>query len=107
MLKGNKKAMKKLGIVAVLTASFVAVEIVGSSMSGSLAILTEAAHLATDALGLVVSMIALYISQKNANDKYSYGYYRAELLATLFVLIILYSTVLHLISHAFEAFKAG
>jgi len=54
--------MRKLGIVAILTAGFVIIEVIGSSMSGSLAILTEAAHLATDVLGILVSLIALYIS---------------------------------------------
>ena len=60
-----------------------------------MAILTEAAHLATDVLGIVVSMIGLYIAKKDATDKYSFGFHRAELLSTLFVLMILYGTLLH------------
>jgi cation diffusion facilitator family transporter len=101
MTKANAVAMKKLGLVAVLTSMFIVVEIVGSSMSGSLAILTEAAHLATDVLGIVVSMIGLHIAKKDATEKYSFGFHRAELLATLFVLSALYATVFHLCQHSF------
>ena len=99
--------MRKLGIVAVMTSMFIVVEIYGSYHSGSLAILTEVAHLSTDVLGIVVSMVGLHLAKKDATDKYSFGYHRAELLSTLFVLSILYSTVFHLCQHAFDAFKNG
>jgi Co/Zn/Cd efflux system component len=95
MEKTNSEAMRKLGICAVLTSIFVVIEVVGSSKSNSHAILTEAAHLTVDVLGIVVSMGGLYIAKKDSTDKYSFGYHRAELLSTLFILTILYATLVH------------
>jgi len=57
--ESNKKAMKKLLCVTIMTLVFVAVEITGGIMANSIAILSDAAHLVSDVAGIGVSIIAL------------------------------------------------
>lgn len=55
----NRKAMKKLLCVTIMTLVFVAIEIVGGIWANSIAILSDAAHLVSDVAGIGVSIIAL------------------------------------------------
>ena len=58
--------MKKLLCVTGLSLVFMSVEIYGGIMAHSIAIISDAAHLASDVLGLAISVIALAIAQKHA-----------------------------------------
>ena len=62
MKETNNKAMKKLIITIILSIIFMAVEIVGGLVANSVALLADAGHLATDALGVSISVIALCIA---------------------------------------------
>ena len=46
-------------------------------MAGSLAVATDAAHLLTDFAGFMISLFALYIAERPATKRLSYGYHRA------------------------------
>lgn len=54
--------------VVMITVLFVAVEVCGGLWSNSIAILSDAAHLTSDALGIGISIIALKIAERSAND---------------------------------------
>lgn len=69
--------------VLVLTLGYMVAEIVGGLMSGSLALLADAGHMAIDSLAIVLSLFAAWIAHKPATDEKTYGYYRAEILAAL------------------------
>ena len=75
--------MKKLITVTALSAVFMLVEITGGIMAQSIAIISDAAHLASDVLGLAMSVACLAIAQKNATKKFSYGYHRIEVLGAI------------------------
>lgn len=62
---------------------FLICEFIGGILSGSLAIMCDAAHMFSDVAGFLISFISIYISQRNSNFKYSYGYHRAEILGAL------------------------
>ena len=68
-----------IGIVGV----FLVVEIVGSLLAGSLALLADAGHMFSDLLGLVVALVALGIAARPATDRQTFGYQRAEVLGAL------------------------
>ena len=60
------------------------IQLVGALLSGSLALLADAAHAATDAAGLVIALIAATLALRPATTKRTWGYRRAEVLgATL------------------------
>jgi cobalt-zinc-cadmium efflux system protein len=69
----------RLGLV--LTAGFAIVEAVGGWIAGSLALISDAGHMATDAATFVVALIAQHLAQRPPNPRASYGYARAEVLA--------------------------
>lgn len=61
--------MRKLVWVVLLTVVFVGVEIMGGLLSHSIAILSDAAHLTSDALGIAISIIALKIAERPATNE--------------------------------------
>ena len=58
-MASNRKAMEKLTVVLLTSVVFVFVEIMGGYMADSIAIMSDAAHLATDVFGFGVSICAL------------------------------------------------
>jgi len=64
-----------------LTAGFAIVEAVGGWLAGSLALISDAGHMATDAASFVVALIAQHVAQRPPNPRASFGYARAEVLA--------------------------
>ena len=78
---GSPAALRTLWIALGLTAGFGVVEAVGGLLAGSLALISDAGHMATDAAGLVVALIAQVLAQRPPSRRASYGYARAEVLA--------------------------
>lgn len=72
-----------LATALALTATVMLVQVVGAILSGSLALLADAAHMFTDAAALVVALIATAIASRPADDRRTFGYQRAEVLGAL------------------------
>jgi len=72
-----------LAISLVITATVMVVQIVGAALSGSLALLADAAHMFTDAAALVVALVASTVAARPANDRRTFGYQRAEVFGAL------------------------
>lgn len=68
----------------VLTATFLAVELVGAWLSNSLALLSDAAHMATDTFALAVALAAVHLARRPPDVRRTYGYARMEALGALF-----------------------
>lgn len=84
---GNRR---RLAIVLVLTASVLVVEVVGALVSGSLALLADAAHAFVDSAGLVIALVAATLALRPATARRTWGYHRAEVLgATLQAAVLL------------------
>lgn len=64
-----------------LTGGFMAVEVAGGLISGSLALLADAAHMLTDTAALALAWITFRIARRPADPKRSYGYHRGQVLA--------------------------
>ena len=58
-------------------------ELIGGIWSGSLALLSDAAHMMSDVLSLLISWLAIYLSTRPATASRTYGYHRAEVFAAL------------------------
>ncbi|MGH3086492.1 MAG: cation diffusion facilitator family transporter [Rubrobacteraceae bacterium] len=86
----NKRA---LVLVLALTGTYMVVEIVGGLLTGSLALLADAAHMASDNAAIAVALVAFWLSDRPATPNRSFGYKRVEILAALFngVTIVLVS----------------
>lgn len=71
----------KLIIVFCVTFTVMIAEIVGSVLTGSLALLADAGHMFTDSAGLLIALIAASLALKPATLKRTWGYKRAEIVA--------------------------
>lgn len=78
---GSKRALK---LTLALTTAFLAVEVVGGVISGSLALLADAAHMLSDSLSLGVALFAAWLAGRPGGPSRTFGYRRAEILAALF-----------------------
>lgn len=77
-LERNRKA---LWVAICVTASVMVLEVVGGFLSNSLALLSDAGHMLTDLLALVLSLVALRLSTRPPSPTKTYGFYRTEILA--------------------------
>jgi cobalt-zinc-cadmium efflux system protein len=97
---------RRVGAALALILAFMAVEVAAGVLAHSLALLSDAAHMLTDAAALGLSLVALRLAARPARGAMTYGFLRVEALAaqvngiTLLVLAaaIVYSAVVRLIS---------
>ncbi|WP_299040368.1 cation diffusion facilitator family transporter [uncultured Pseudokineococcus sp.] len=71
---------RRLLTVLVLTATVMVVEVVGGILSGSLALLADAAHMLTDVVGLGIAVLAATLALRPPTARRTWGYRRAEVL---------------------------
>ena len=74
-------ALRALAGALALTAGYALVEALGGFLAGSLALLSDAGHMATDAAALALALFAQWIARRPPSPRASYGYARAEVLA--------------------------
>lgn len=67
----------------VITATFLGVELAGGLLSGSVALLADAGHMATDVAALALALFALRVAGREPTASKTYGYRRTEILAAL------------------------
>lgn len=79
--EGRAATTRALWVALVLTGGFAAVEAVGGMIAGSLALISDAGHMVTDAASFVVALIAAALARRPPSRRASYGYARAEVLA--------------------------
>lgn len=82
---------RRLTWVLVMVVTFMAVEIVGGILTGSLALLSDAGHMATDALGLGMALAAIVAADRAHRSTHrTFGLYRLEILAALANAVLLF-----------------
>jgi len=95
---------KNLVIAMILNFVITIGEIIGGILSGSLSLISDALHNFSDGISIIVSYIAIKISKKENNEKMTFGYKRAEILAALFNSVVLVVISLYLFKEAYVKF---
>jgi cobalt-zinc-cadmium efflux system protein len=95
---------RMLGIALALTVSFLIAELIGSFVFNSLALLSDAAHMFTDAAALAIALAAVKIGQRPADDKRTYGYRRFEILAAAFNALLLFAVAIYVLIEGIKRF---
>ena len=72
---------KKFKFAVLVTFCVFLGELIGGIWSGSLALLSDAAHVMSDVFSLLISWFAIYLSTRPATSSRTYGYHRAEVFA--------------------------
>src|SRR3954469_10780858 len=103
---GREADRGRLRIALALILGFMAVEVVVGILAGSLALLSDAAHMLTDAAALALALVAIPLATRPAAGAMTYGLRRVEILsaqfngATLLViaLLVIYEGVRRLVN---------
>ena len=98
----GKKSMKKLLVVSIICFIFMTAEVIGGYISGSLAIMTDEAHMLSDVAAFMISYIAIYLSHKPATFRMTFGFHRAEVLGALASIALIWGLLLWLIAEAVQ-----
>lgn len=82
-MKEQTVSKRTLWMTLVITLFFTIVEVIGGIVSGSLALLSDSAHMISDVVALGLSMLAIHLASRKPNSRYTYGYLRFETIAAL------------------------
>lgn len=103
-LTAGARHRRPLTIAFALVASFMLVEVVAGWLSGSLALVSDAGHMATDAVGLGMALAAVHFASRSNSPSRgrSYGIYRVEILAALANAALLFAVAGYVVVEAIQ-----
>lgn len=88
----------------VFTLAFALVEVIGGSLSGSLALMSDAGHMLTDSSSLAIGAVAAWLSRRPASRSHSFGLQRAEVLGALVNAVLMIGVVIAIAVSAINRF---
>ncbi|MBI2708455.1 MAG: cation transporter [Actinobacteria bacterium] len=89
-----------------LTLAYMVAEVVGGLVTNSLALLSDAAHMGTDVIGLGMALAAIHFASRPAPAHRTYGTYRLEVLAALANSVLLFGVAGYVLFEAYRRFRA-
>ncbi|XP_009958970.1 PREDICTED: zinc transporter 8 [Leptosomus discolor] len=84
------RARRKLCVASVICIFFMIAEITGEYIAGSLAVVTDAAHILVDLTSFLISLFSLWLASKPPTKQLTFGWHRAEILGALMSMIIIW-----------------
>ncbi len=88
-----------------LTGGFLIAEVVGAFLTGSLALLSDAAHMGTDTLALSIALVAVRLARRPPDAKRSYGYARMEAMGAMVNGLLLFAVAGYILWEAVGRFR--
>lgn len=104
-ISAGGKHRRPLIIAFGLTATYMVVEFVVGFSVNSLALISDAAHMGTDVLGLGMALAAITLASRPATSQRTYGLYRLEVLAALANGILLFAVAGYVLFEAIQRFS--
>lgn len=83
MYRDTRRTERRFVLSLVLTGLILVAEVVGGLWTGSLALLSDAAHVFLDVFALGMSYLALRLAALPPDDRHTYGFHRMQVLAAL------------------------
>src|SRR5690606_14593805 len=95
----------RLALALAIGAAFMLVELAVALATGSLALLSDAAHMLTDVVGIAMALSAILLA-RNTRPSYTrtFGYYRAEVIAALANAVLLFGVAGYVLVEAVRRF---
>ncbi len=97
---------RRLLAAAVVTGLFMLAEVAGGLISGSLALLSDAAHMLTDAVALAGALLAFWLGDRPADRQRTFGYGRLPVLAAFTNGVVLIVIVVWIVAEALQRLLA-
>lgn len=85
-----------------LTGGYLVAQVVGGIVYGSLALLSDAAHMFTDVMGLVIALGAIRLGKRPADPRRTFGYRRFEILAAALNAAVLFVVAFYILFEAYQ-----
>ncbi|MFD2043941.1 cation diffusion facilitator family transporter [Ornithinibacillus salinisoli] len=98
----NNKRVLFWSFIAIFT--FMIVEVIGGFLTNSLALLSDAGHMLSDAAALGLSLLAFKIGERKANNSKTYGYKRFEIIAAFINGVTLIAISIYIFYEAMHRF---
>ncbi|KAM5172172.1 putative proton-coupled zinc antiporter SLC30A4 [Mantella aurantiaca] len=86
----ERTVKKRLGLAAMLYFLFMVAELLGGYIANSLAIMTDALHMLTDLSSIILTLLALWLSAKSPNKRFTFGFHRLEVLSAIISVLLVY-----------------
>ncbi|WP_101067236.1 cation diffusion facilitator family transporter [Roseovarius salinarum] len=93
---------RRVGVAVAVNLGLTVVQIVAGVIAGSLALIADAIHNLSDALSLVIALVARRIGRRPADAAMTFGYGRAEVVAALINYTTLVVIALYLVAEAVQ-----
>lgn len=74
----------------------------GAYLAGSIAIATDCAHLASDLLAFVMSIVALALTKKGTSEHFTFGWHRSEIIGSISSIVFLLTLTIWLLVEAMQ-----
>ena len=103
-LETNRKA---LWVAIGITAIVMVVEVIGGYLANSLALLSDAGHMLTDVMALLLSLVALQLAVRPPSLTKTFGLYRMEILAALINGTTLILIAVYILYEAYQRFRSS
>lgn len=94
----------KLAWALAMTATYMIAEVIGGLVTGSLALLADAAHMLTDVGGLALALLAIRFAAREATPQRTFGYLRMEVLSALANAVVLLLLTIYILYEAYQRF---
>jgi len=98
----SEKTVNYLLLSFVINMLLSAVEIIGGIIAGSVSLIGDALHNTSDAFSILIAVVAFKIGRKKADNKYTYGFKRAETIGGFVNLILLFISGVYLLVEGIE-----
>lgn len=106
VMRSGVRYKKRLWVVFGLVVVFMAVEIVGGILTNSLALISDAGHMGTDAIGLGMALAAIVAADRTGKSgQRTFGLYRLEILAALANAVLLFAIAGYVLVEAYRRFQ--
>ena len=92
----------RLGAVLLVSLAILVIEVVGSVLSNSLALLADAGHMLTDVSGVGMTLLAIWFAGRAASPSRTFGYLRIEILAAVANAVLLFGVVVFVLFEAWQ-----
>lgn len=101
----NIRHEKPLWWALALTGGFLIAEVIGAFVTNSLALLSDAAHMGTDTLALMIALVSVRLTRRPADAKRSFGYVRAEGMGAMVNGLMLFAVAGYILWEAIGRFR--
>ncbi|NXU83850.1 ZNT4 protein, partial [Xiphorhynchus elegans] len=98
----QSRVKKRLALAAILYLLFMTGELIGGYVANSLAIMTDALHMLTDLSGIILTLLALWLSAKSPTKRFTFGFHRLEVLSAIISVLLVYILMAFLLYEAVQ-----